>query len=54
MNNYQIKWAQPYTMWDGNRIIQQMEQLKADLVERVLDYEDFAEAREVIARIMTK
>jgi hypothetical protein len=28
-----------------------MEQLKADLVERVLDYEDFTEANEVIARI---
>ena len=49
--NYKIKWSQPYAMWDGNRIIQQMEQLKEDLVERVLDYEDFAEAQEVIARI---
>jgi hypothetical protein len=52
--NYKIKWSQPYTQWDGYRIIKQMEQLKADLVERVLDYEDFTEAREVIARIMAK
>jgi hypothetical protein len=51
MNNYKIQWSQPYVMWDGNRIIKQMEQLKEDLVERVLDYEDFTEAREVIARI---
>jgi hypothetical protein len=52
--NYKIKWSQPYTQWEGDRIIKQMEQLKADLVERVLDYEDFTEAREVIARIMAK
>jgi hypothetical protein len=52
--NYKIKWSQPYVMWDGYRIIKQMEQLKADLVERVLDYEDFTEAREVIARIMAR
>lgn len=49
--NYKIKWTQPYTQWEGDRIIKQMEQLKADLVERVLDYEDFTEANEVIARI---
>ena len=54
MNNYKIQWSQPYTQWDGHLIIKQMEQLKADLVERVLDYEDFTEAREVIARIMAK
>ena len=52
--NYKIKWTQPYTQWEGYRIIKQMEQLKADLVERVLDYEDFTEAREVIARIMAR
>jgi len=52
--NYKIKWSQPYTQWEGDRIIKQMEQLKADLVERVLDYEDFTEAREVLARIMAK
>ena len=52
--DYKIKWTQPYTMWDGYRIIKQMEQLKADLVERVLDYEDFTEAREVSARIMAR
>lgn len=49
--NYKIKWTQPYTQWEGYLIIKQMEQLKADLVERVLDYEDFTEANEVIARI---
>jgi hypothetical protein len=49
--NYKIKWTQPYTQWEGDRIIKQMEQLKADLVERVLDYEDFTEANEVIAKI---
>ena len=49
--NYKIKWKQPYTQWEGYLIIKQMEQLKADLVERVLDYEDFTEANEVIARI---
>jgi hypothetical protein len=52
--NYKIKWSQPYAMWDGYRVIREMEQLKADLVERVLDYEDFKEAREVLARIMAK
>ena len=52
--NYKIKWSQPYTQWEGDRIIKQMEQLKADLVERVLDYEDFTEAREVLARIMAQ
>lgn len=52
--NYKIKWTQPYTQWEGDRIIKQMEQLKADLVERVLDYEDFTEAREVLARIMAQ
>jgi hypothetical protein len=52
--NYKIKWTQPYTMWDGNLIIKQMEQLKEDLVERVLDYKDFKEANEVLARIMAK
>ena len=52
--NYKIKWTQPYTTWDGYRLIREMEQLKADLVERVLDYKDFTEAREVIARIMAK
>lgn len=54
MNNYKIKWTQPYSQWDGHRIIAQMEQLKADLVERVLDYEDFTEAKQVLARIMAK
>ena len=51
--NYKIKWTQPYTMWDGQRIIQELEQRKADLIERVIDHEnfDFAEARKVIARI---
>jgi hypothetical protein len=54
--NYKIKWTQPYTQWDGYRIIKELEQLKADLVERVLDHEnfDFEEAREVLARIMAK
>ena len=51
MNNYKIKWTQPYTQWDGHRIIAQMEQLKADLIERVLDHEDFTEANQVIAKI---
>jgi len=54
MNNYKIKWTQPYTQWDGYRIIKQMEQLKADLVERVLDYKDFTEAKQELARIMAK
>jgi hypothetical protein len=54
MNNYKIQWSQPYTQWDGYRIIKQMEQLKADLVERVLDYEDFTEAKQELARIMAK
>ena len=52
--NYKIKWTQPYVMWDGLRIIRELEQKKADLIERVLDYKDFTEAREVIARIMAK
>jgi hypothetical protein len=52
--NYKIQWSQPYTQWDGNRLIREMEQLKEDLVERVLDYQDFTEAREVLARIMAK
>ena len=54
MNNYKIKWTQPYTQWDRYRVIREMEQLKADLVERVLDYEDFTEAKQVLARIMAK
>jgi hypothetical protein len=52
--NYKIKWTQPYTTWNGHLIIKQMEDLKADLIERVLDYEDFTEANKVIARIMAK
>jgi len=52
--NYKIKWSQPYTQWEGDRIIKQMEQLKADLVERVLDHEDFTEAKQELARIMAK
>ena len=52
--NYKIKWTQPYTQWNGNLIVEQMEQLKADLIERVLDYNDFTEANEVIARIREK
>jgi hypothetical protein len=52
--NYKIKWSQPYTQWEGDRIIKQMEQLKADLVERVLDYEDFTEAKQELARIMAR
>jgi hypothetical protein len=49
--NYKIKWTQPYTTWNGHLIIKQMEDLKADLIERVLDYKDFTEANEVIAKI---
>jgi hypothetical protein len=49
--NYKIKWTQPYTQWHGNLIVEQMEQLKADLIERVLDYKDFTEANQVIAKI---
>jgi hypothetical protein len=52
--NYKIKWTQPYVMWDGLRIIRELEQKKADLIERVLDYEDFTEANEVLARIMAR
>jgi hypothetical protein len=49
--NYKIKWTQPYTNWNGYLIVKQMEDLKADLIERVLDYKDFTEANEVIAKI---
>ena len=49
--NYKIKWTQPYTNWNGHLIVKQMEDLKADLIERVLDYKDFTEANEVIAKI---
>jgi hypothetical protein len=54
--NYKIKWTQPYTQWEGDRIIRELEQRKADLIERVIDHEnfDFAEAREVLARIMAR
>ena len=54
--NYKIKWTQPYVMWDGLRLIRELEQKKADLIERVLDHEnfDFPEAREVLARIMAR
>ena len=54
MNNYKIKWTQPYTEWDSYRVVRELEQLKADLVERVLDYEDFTEAKQELARIMAK
>jgi hypothetical protein len=49
--NYKIKWTQPYTNWNGYLIVKQMEDLKADLIERVLDYKDFTEANQVIAKI---
>lgn len=52
--NYKVEWSQPYVMWNGNLIVKQMEQLKEDLIERVLDYNEFEEAREVLARIMAK
>ena len=54
--NYKIKWTQPYAMWDGQRIIQELEQRKADLIERVINHENFGfeEAREVLDRIMTR
>jgi hypothetical protein len=54
MNNYKIKWTQPYTEWDSYRVVRELEQLKADLVERVLDYKDFTEAKQELARIMAK
>jgi hypothetical protein len=52
--NYKINWTQPYTEWDSYRVVRELEQLKADLVERVLDYEDFTEAKQELARIMAK
>ena len=54
--NYKIKWTQPYTMHHGHELIRQMEALRDELTEQVLNHEnfDFPEANEVLARIMSK
>jgi hypothetical protein len=52
---YSIQWTQQYntsmTPWDGLRILKEMEQLKADLVERLVEQSDFTESKSVIERV---
>jgi hypothetical protein len=52
---YSIQWTQQYntsmTPWDGNRILKEMEQLKHDLIERLVEQSDFEEANTVIERV---
>ena len=52
---YSIQWTQQYntgmTPWDGDRILGEMEQLKWDLIERLLELDDFTLANTVIERI---
>jgi hypothetical protein len=54
--NYKIKWTQPYTMHPGQELMRQLEALKEELTEQVLNHEnfDFPEANEALARIMAK
>jgi hypothetical protein len=52
--NYNIIWQKPYTVEQGYQIIAELETLKADLIERLLDYKGVTEAQEIIKRIMTK
>jgi hypothetical protein len=52
---YSIQWTQQYntsmTPWDGARILKEMEQLKHDLIERLLELDDLALANRVIERV---
>lgn len=52
---YSIQWRQQYntgmTPWDGLRIVAELEQLKADLVERLVEHSDMSEANRVIERV---
>jgi hypothetical protein len=52
---YSIQWTQPYntsmTPWDGARILKEMEQLKHDLIERLVEQSDLALAKSVIERV---
>jgi hypothetical protein len=52
---YSLRWTQTYntgmTPWDGGRIVAEMEQLKADLVERLVEQSDLTLAKSVIERV---
>jgi len=51
MDPYSIRWTQPYTTWQPMATHGQTQE---QVVEQKLATEDFAEAREVLARIMSK
>ena len=54
--NYSIKWSQDYPGWQAQQLIKQLEDLRDELTEQVLNHEefDFPEATQVLARIMAK
>ena len=51
MENNSIRWTVPYTAWQP---MANYAQSKDEVVEQKLATEDLAEAREVLARIMSK
>ena len=53
MNKHAIvwEWTQPYTTWQP---MANHAQTQEQVIEQKLDIEDLAEAREVLARIMSK
>jgi hypothetical protein len=53
MNNYKISWSQHYTGWEGIHLIRQLEAVKAELVEQLLNHSEyeFPDATRVINKI---
>jgi len=51
MEPYSIRWTVPYTAWQP---MANYAQTQEQVVEQKLATKDFAEAREVLARIMSK
>ena len=50
MQNYSFRWTQPYTTWQP---VTTQAQPQEQVIEQDLDEQDLAEAREVLARIMS-
>jgi hypothetical protein len=53
MNKYTISWRQDYPGWEGIHLIRQLEAVKAELLERLLEHPnyEFPEANQVINKI---
>lgn len=51
MESYSIRWTVPYTAWQP---MANYAQTQEQVIEQKLKTEDLAEAREVLAKIMSK